>query len=400
MNSQLAFVVLQEAETYLAAGDLDRASMCFKKAFELDPTSVAPALGIARIGILLKDYLKARALLEETLIRHPSSAEAMTFLGVVEEANQALERASKWYDKAVKTNPSCAAAQFNLGRMLAGKGKWDEAYTVLQTAVHLEPTSYPFRYLLGTAAFNARRLPEAVAAFAECVRLSPNNVDAYATLADALAEVGQADLAVQTLEVGCERSPKAAILYSKRAAMEIRASNPMGAIAHCQKAYALEPTAVEYATQLAVAHSMVAQFGQATEVLSKAIAMAPKDWKLRFHLGAIFEAVGEREAAKLNYRKAIELNGDAWKPKNNLGSMLMEEQKPEALKEALKLLDDAVTLAPKTEVFPAFYNLALAHWNLGDKVKSRRAAQEVVAHGPQSDETTFLAKKFLEKMAP
>jgi Flp pilus assembly protein TadD len=398
MSTELALAVLQEAETYLVANDLDRAALCFQKAYQLDPKNPSSALGIARIAILLKDTLKARALLEETLSRFPKSAEAMNYLGVVEETSQSYARAMNWYTKAVQTDDACAVAQFNYGRLLAQNGRHEDAFTALQKAAQLAPESYSVRYALGTAAFNAGRFAEAVQSFAECVRLSPNNLDAYATLADALAQAKQPQLAKQTLEVACERLPKEAILYSKRAALEIRAGDAAAALPHSKKAFELEPKAMEYALQLAVAHSMVGEFGPAAAVLAKAVALNPNDWRPHFHLGALLEGTNELEAAKLYYRTAIALDDGAWKPKNNLATILMDEGKPESTKEAVALLERAVAQAPQHEAVAVYYNLALGHFNLGDAAKSKRAALQAATEGPEAHESTFLAKKFLEKM--
>ena len=81
-----------EAERYLIEKDVDRAAELYVRAQEqCAGLSPLPFVGLARIAILMQKFEEARQLLVGLQKRFPTSAETLTLLGVLEEAEGRLE---------------------------------------------------------------------------------------------------------------------------------------------------------------------------------------------------------------------------------------------------------------------------------------------------------------------
>ena len=388
--------LLQAAERYLLENDPDRAAECFDRAFGMDNwRTPAPALGMARVAILLNRLDEATKILDVVDRRFPRHSPTLTARGVVAERRGELESAVHLYDLAIKAGPVYAPAYFNLGRVLGQLKLFNESKRAIERATALEPR-YDYFYALGTAAFLAKDLPAAIRALDECLRLDPAQLDAYATLADVLAEAGSGQLADDLLANALKRFPTAAVLYSKRAAVAMLRGDYETAHRHAAKVAELDSKNEEAHLTEAMLHSSVLDFEAAEKAARRAIAINPKSWRAHFQLGALDEARGRRANAKAAYQKAIAAGASGWKPLNNLANLLMEDG---AVREAKPLLEQACAVGPQAETFTCRYNLAIAHWMLGDKAASKQAALDAVKLGPEGHATVENARRFLGNFA-
>jgi tetratricopeptide (TPR) repeat protein len=102
--------------------------------------------------------------------------------------------------RAAACTPTNQTAHNNLGILLAGQGKLDEALDHLERAVQLKPDYAKAYYNLGTVLAKQRKLPEAIPQFERAVQLNPGYVQAHMTLASALTAQGKFNEAVQHLQ--------------------------------------------------------------------------------------------------------------------------------------------------------------------------------------------------------
>lgn len=75
--------------------------------------------------------------------RPDAEFEDLLTLGILEFANSRIESAGTWLEAAASANPKSAAAQFNLGKLKAGNGYFEEAELHLRKAHELSPDDYP-----------------------------------------------------------------------------------------------------------------------------------------------------------------------------------------------------------------------------------------------------------------
>jgi TolB-like protein/DNA-binding winged helix-turn-helix (wHTH) protein/Flp pilus assembly protein TadD len=276
-SSPAAFdAYLRALRAYISRRDvmgIPAAISAYTDAIRLDPNF---ALAYAGRGEALSQYtqeLTTGAAAREGLARAeidarhaialaPELAQAHLALGYVFEGRLDFERASQEYERARALAPGTAKVLAMSGNFAALMGKTNESLSALRHAAMLDPLGY---VPLGGALYLARRYEEAVAAFTETIRLTPDYKYSYAGRGLALYALGD----LQSARASCEIYPDnwaslkcLSIVYDKLG----RHSDAQAALAKFKSAFG-EDYAYEYAT-------IYAQWGgrtKALELLEKAV---------------------------------------------------------------------------------------------------------------------------------
>ena len=375
--------LLVEAERYLTQKDVDRAAELYVRAQEqCAGRSPLPLVGLARIAILMQRFDDARQLLIGVQTLFPTCAQALTFMGVVEEAAGRMDEAGTLHTRALALDPTLAVAHVNLGRIWAQVHRWELSAASYTLAIQHGAHDVAVKVQLGTALFRAKRAPEALKVLSLTVQAHPKHLDAILTLADVLVETGALHLAAELLDNATPRLPNAALIASRRAAIALRMKDLDAARREAWRHTMLSPKDEEAWLFAAVVDTMQLNFDSAEKALKKVLRLNPENARAHYHLGGLFDAMRDKAAAKKSYRAAITCDPQAWEPLNNLAIMLLEEGTAASLTEARTLLDRAIRLGTRGDAVLVRYNLALACYRLGDMVGARRAAQELLKLAP------------------
>jgi tetratricopeptide (TPR) repeat protein len=151
---------------YAAIAHWSEAAHAFRAAVDLDGEDVDARLGAARALVQLGKLDDAAFQLLQAARQDPPDPRALRELGVVFYDKRLHDKAVHWLTKAVAAAPGDARAHYALG--LAHEAKKD--------------------------------MGAAVAAYREAIRHDPGFADAYRTLADTLASMGEHEGAVGALE--------------------------------------------------------------------------------------------------------------------------------------------------------------------------------------------------------
>lgn len=388
--------LLVEAERYLQFEELDRAAELYKRAIDLaGDRSPLPTIGLARVALILGKVDDAQVLLDHVLSNHPTSVEALTFRGVVADARQDFTSAVRFLNQALALDAHYSPAHANLGRVLAQQKRWPQALASFRTALTLSPLQYDLVPLLATAAVRTGELGEAIRALTRLLQQQPDHVDGLVTLADVLMEAKLDAYAAELLDNAVGRLPRVAVLHARQSAVALRRGDQGLAVAAVERQLQLTPNDEEALLYCAALHVMNRDLDRAERRVQQALALNPTSWRAHYQLGLIYDALRLREPAKVAYRTAITHGSRAWEPRNNLATLLLEERSPGAAREARALLEQAIALGPAAETLDARYNLALAHWQLGEKHASERSARAVAA-SPHERSVVTDAKRFLK----
>lgn len=93
----------------------------------------------AEAAIVQSDWKTAEAKLDPWLTTHPTDARALFDAGYVADAQNRLDDAAGFYQRAVEANPKSFEAHLSLGLLLARQGKLDKARPELVAATTLDP---------------------------------------------------------------------------------------------------------------------------------------------------------------------------------------------------------------------------------------------------------------------
>lgn len=389
--------LLTEAERYLGNNDLDRAAECYVRAFQLDgDRSPLPTTGLARVAMLASRRREATILLDEVIAKHPRSAEALTFRGVLEDAEGRQANAMKYLTRAIAVDARYVPAQVNFGRVCAQLGKWREALIAFRAAQALAPTQIEITQFLAIAAARCGEFSEALTVLTKHLQRSPNDVDALVTLADVLVEAKKMPLAAELLANAIGRISSSPALFARQSAIAFRMGDLELARSAVAKQLALTPNDHEASLYAASLDLMKLDFASAEGRVLHVLGKNPRYWRAHYQLGMIYEAMRLFSAARVAYRMAISNGPKAWQPLNNLAVLLLEEKG--GAREAKVLLQEALALGPAEDTLDARYNLALACFKLGEVGAAERAAREVAA-SPKDLPVVTNAKNFLKELS-
>jgi tetratricopeptide (TPR) repeat protein len=220
----------------------------YQKALELDPANSEAQLGVAHMSersgnddAAEQQYLKLAA------AGNNDSIEQLIGLYLKQKR---FSDAESWLHKYIAANPQNAAAQLQLGKLLAAEGKTQEAIATLeplykaspdhQTArdlagLYLEAKQYPaaadlLRPLIaqnpadaqlyldyGTALMHQLKYAEAQPVLLKAVQLNPNMVQAYSDLAYAADQNKNYELTIRVLDARAKLQPETPATYFLRA---------------------------------------------------------------------------------------------------------------------------------------------------------------------------------------
>jgi tetratricopeptide (TPR) repeat protein len=125
-----------------------------------------------------RDLEAAIATYRARLATNPDDAVSHNKLGICYQRQGQQKLARKEYEKAARLDPAYAEPWNNLGTLEQGRRKYKKAVAHYRKAIELKADRPTFHRNLGTAWLAWGRLPLALEAFAEAVRLDPDHLSA------------------------------------------------------------------------------------------------------------------------------------------------------------------------------------------------------------------------------
>lgn len=183
MNVQPAQQAMIEARLAERQGRLEEARRHYGRAIAGAPRD-APLLVEASVIEGRLDNLKgAERLLLKALKLDPANADIYYNLGQVARQEEQLERATRMFRRSVELDPTYEEAAFALGEALYVQGLASEALTWLERAAAAKPNDPEIRHVLALTLDHLGRIPAALAAYREVLRLDPGHDNAMLNLA-------------------------------------------------------------------------------------------------------------------------------------------------------------------------------------------------------------------------
>jgi tetratricopeptide (TPR) repeat protein len=211
----------------------------YQKAAELDPANSEAQLGAARIA----ERSGNTAAAEQQYLRlaEAGNNESIEQLIGLYLKQKRFADAESWLHKYISANPQNAAAQLQLGKLLAAEGKSQEAIAALEpvyksspepklaatlASLYLETKQYPaaadlLRPLIaqnpndaqlyleyGSALMHQLKYPEAQTVLLKAVQLKPDLVEAYSDLAYAAEQNKNYELTIRVLDARAKLQPE------------------------------------------------------------------------------------------------------------------------------------------------------------------------------------------------
>jgi tetratricopeptide (TPR) repeat protein len=289
-------------------------------------------------------YRDEETLWRDTLARNPAAWIAHNNLGVLLTGHGRLDEALRHLEEALRLRPDLAEIRVSLGAALLAAGRAAEAGEQYRRAVALSPELPSAHAGLGAALEREGRGAEALAALEEALRLEPEGADLRYRLAGLHLRRGDPARAAVLVEELLRRDPAAPRAHAL--AGEILAAQGKGreAEAAFREAIRLGPGGFEGHLGLGVLLAARGDLGAAAASLDRALAAKPDAAAAHYNLGRVLDLRGETAEAVRHYRQAIATDPGFAEAHNNLGvDLLLQGQADpgrEHLREALRLRPD------------------------------------------------------------
>ena len=202
-SPELAYAL---GRAYIHTQQPDAARAALASIYRLPPDSAGAHLIAAQMMVRFEMDGLAEAQLKSALSKDPGLPNASFLLGQIALFRGRLDEAITLTERELRINPSHAMALSQLGDAYVRQGKWDDAIAALQKSLWLNPYYSAPYILLGRAYLKKGQPATAEGMLRRATELDPNNRAAHYLLAQVLQQTGRQDEAERELEIA-ERLP-------------------------------------------------------------------------------------------------------------------------------------------------------------------------------------------------
>ena len=187
-------------------GRLREAAASFRKLLAIDPAIAEIHFNLGVLQTQLNDQKAAVASYRKALQLKPSLPSVHFNLGALLQGQGFLKEAAQHYQKAVDLVPRFFEAFGNLGAVLQLQGRLDEAEECYRKglAIHADAHGH---FNLGTVLYGLGRHQEAVQEFRAAVSLDPDVAEAWNSLGETLRDRGEMEEAVRCYQRALAAQP-------------------------------------------------------------------------------------------------------------------------------------------------------------------------------------------------
>jgi tetratricopeptide (TPR) repeat protein len=255
-----------------------------------------------------------------TLIAWFALAFGLGWLTVSRNEDYRSERAI-WSDTVAKC-PDNRWGQCNLGLILSGQGRMDEALLHLEKGLKLAPDDPAAHNDMGLALAKLGRMPEAVAQYEAALRLRPKFAEAENNLGLALLELNRPDEALQHLETALRLSPKLATLHFNMGKALAKMGRIDEAIARYKQAIQLNPRDAGACTNLGNAYTQIGRISEAIAWYETGVRTDPNDATAQYNLAMALAQVGRVSEAIDHFQATLRIRPDDAEAQDRLTQLL------------------------------------------------------------------------------
>lgn len=329
---------LRKAFEFLKANDANSAVKEFDAVLALDPKNSEAYANLGVIAFVQRDYPNAAQYLRKALAIDPSLVKTEALLGICERrmgqaSGQALLEKSfpKLKDKKL---------QIQVGMELAGiyyqQGNLDRASSVMRELVEIDPDNVEILYLaqqiysdladdtlnklailapgsarmqqvIAERLINAGDLKGAIEHYRKALEIDPRLPGIRYELGEAILESAQTDPAAQAdaqkeFEEAIKREGDSARIECQLAKIAFLHSDMEQALAHYNRAYALNPGEVEAQMGLAKLLTMANKSEEALKYLHMAVQSDPLNSEAHYRLAGLCRKLGLTDEAEKELR--------------------------------------------------------------------------------------------------
>ena len=201
------FQKLREAEIAIVSLDSDRGLRLLEDAFRLDRGNADLGFFLAETYFAAGDLERASQFLKRILAANPNHHDSLLYSGIVASESGDAKTAEAFLRRAIEMKPEGFLSHFALGGLLARQARFDEAQKELLTARDIAPLTAT-RILLGQVQRELGETGKAIEEFEEAIREDPRSEEAHYQLGLAYLEKNRPGRALKEFQNSLEINPR------------------------------------------------------------------------------------------------------------------------------------------------------------------------------------------------
>jgi len=278
----------------------------------------------------------ALATLQALVAAHPTWAAAHYELGLTLSDLERNDEALSVLQQAVALQPDLPEAWREIGDRLALRGETEGAHAAY--AQHIKASTKDPRLLTAAAALCENQIPRAELLLREHLKRFPTDVAAIRMFAEVAGRLGRNSDAENLLARCLELAPSFnAARYNYALALH-RQGKSLAALQQVERLTAAEPRNSGYRNLKAVVLAMIGEYRHSIELYADILAKHPDEPKIWLSYGHALTTVGRTADGIAAYRRAISLAptfGEAYYSLANLKTFRFEDTELEAMRAQL-----------------------------------------------------------------
>jgi Tfp pilus assembly protein PilF len=208
---------------------------------------------------------------------------------------------------AIEVTRQNYVAYESLGRALYEAGRKKEAMACYAESVRLRPDFPQSQFNFAAALQDAGRLPEAVEHFAAAARLVPDRLDIRMALGTTLMQAGRLEEAATQFAEVLRREPDSIAAHHSLGIVLARQGDISNAIPHFAAAVRLDPANADLRFGLGLALMDTHQPAAAAAQFEAEVQLAPNETRAHYRLAQALEQLHQPAAAAEHYQAALRL---------------------------------------------------------------------------------------------
>src|SRR6266702_1330841 len=284
-----------------------------------------------------KRYEQALAAYEQAIRLCPHDANTYNLKGNMLRELKRYEEALAAYEQAIQLDPKLATAYNTKGSILVMLNRYEGALTAFEQALQLDPNliaAYNLRKKIldvrkglgevlapiqrnqrlaaayctkGRQLCNLNRYQEALTITEQAIRLNPHNASIYNLKGDVLNNLKRYQQALDAYEQAIQLDPNLAISHSNKGFMLYSLRRHGEALVACEQALQLDPNNASFYANKCLALHHLKRYQEALVVCDQALQLDPNLAIAYYNKGSVLERLGKSKEAKQAYEKAQQL---------------------------------------------------------------------------------------------
>ncbi|MCG6893664.1 MAG: tetratricopeptide repeat protein [Desulfobacteraceae bacterium] len=326
---------------YAAAGEVDKAISCYRKALGIDPRYADARLNLGNAYLRQGDVKKALTQFQQVLRHAPDNDKALYNIAVARMKAGDIDAALGSVQALLRKRPDFPKAHNLLGDIEMGRNRVDAALSHYRRAVDIDPLFAEARYNLAVTLEKMGKVDAAIHHYRRVLSTHPEMAEAHLNLGGIWFRRGRPDQALQHYLAAMRSRPLWPQAYFNIGAVLMQKGQGREAVAWYQRAVLLDGENLVYRRGLADALLRIGRSEAAVDQYQEILQRSPRSVSAHSGLASALAATGRKEEALQQYRTALELDAEAPQVHNEMGVLLIRlgriEEGIEHLKKALHL---------------------------------------------------------------